>query len=174
MSSGPWLPGPAPVHVDRPHLPGYGIEPVRAIGDPLPWEWAVERLERATNYWVATASPGGVPHLAAVWGVWVGGAFYFSTGGQTVKARDLTASARCTIAPENAEAITVDGVAERVGDPAAVDFVRRVYAAKYGEAFPDVAVNPLFAVAPRVVIALISSAEFAGRATRWHFTSIDE
>lgn len=175
MPTGPWLPGPVPAHVDRPHLPGYGIEPAEAGGGLLPWSWAVERVERARNYWVATASPDGVPHLAAVWGVWLGGALYFSTGGQSVKARNLTASARCVVTPEYAdESVVVHGVAERVGDPGAVDFVRRAYTAKYSEGFPDPDDNPLFAVAPRVVLGFISrGAEFTGRATRWRFTSIE-
>lgn len=174
MSSGPWLPGPAPVQVDRPYLPGYGIEPVRAIGDLLPWEWALTRLERAQNYWIATASASGVPHLAAVWGVWLGGALYFSTGGASVKARNLAVSARCVVTPEHAdESVVVHGVAERVGDPAAVDFVRRAFLEKYGDGFPDVATNPLFAVAPRVVIGLVSNEDFGRLATRWHFTTID-
>jgi hypothetical protein len=175
MRSGPWLPGPDPVSADRPHLPGYGIEPADSGGGLLPWEWATERLERSRNYWVATTSPDGVPHLAAVWAVWVGGALYFSTGSQSVKARNLMASARCVVTPENAdEAVIVHGVAERVGDPAAIDYVRRGYVAKYGEGFPDPSVDPLFAVAPRVVLGLISSpAEFTSRATRWRFASID-
>lgn len=174
MRTGPWLPGPRPSVVDRPHLPGYGIESLDAGGGPLPWSWAVERIERARNYWVATASPAGVPHLAAVWGVWLGGALYFSTGGESVKAHNLAASARCVVTPENAnEAVIVHGVAERVGDPTAVDFVRRSYVDKYGEGFPDPAENPLFAVAPRVVLGLISGPDFTTRATRWHFTSID-
>jgi hypothetical protein len=175
MRTGPWVPGPEPISVDRPHLPGYGIEPPESEGALLPWTWATERLERARNYWVATASPDGVPHLAAVWAVWLGGALYFSTGAQSVKARNLTASAQCVVTPENAdEAVIVHGVAERVGDSGAVEFIHRAYIEKYGEGFPDPAVDPLFAVAPRVVIGLISSAsEFTRRATRWHFSSID-
>ena len=176
MHSGPWLPGPAPMRTDRPDMPGYGIGPADAGGGLLSWDWAVERLEVARNYWVATAARDGTPHLAAVWGVWLGGALYFSTGGQSVKARNLTASARCSVAPENAaQSLVVQGVAERVGDTAAVEFVRRAYIEKYGEGFPDVAVDPLFGIAPLVVIGIVSSAEeLAGSATRWQFTSIDE
>ena len=174
MHTGPWLPGPQPSTVDRPHLPGYRIESLDSGGGPLPWSWAVERIERARNYWVATASPEGVAHLAAVWGVWLGGALYFSTGGESVKARNLAASARCVVTPENAdEAVIVHGVAERVGDPAAVDYVRRSYVDKYGEGFPDPRENPLYAVAPRFVLGFLSGADFTTRATRWHFTSID-
>lgn len=176
MRSGPWLPGPAPAAVDRPHLPGYGIEAADAGGGLLPWSWAVERLERARNYWVATASPGGVPQLTAVWGVWLGGALYFSTGGRSVKARNLSVSARCVVTPEYAEeAVIVHGVAECVGDRAAVDYARLAYLSKYGDGLPDPVDNPLFAVAPRVVLGFISrAAEFTGRATRWRFATVDD
>ncbi len=38
----------------RPFMPGYGILPADAGSGLLPWAWAVERLERSHNYWVAT------------------------------------------------------------------------------------------------------------------------
>jgi general stress protein 26 len=176
MRTGPWLPGPDPVAIDRPDLPGYGIEPAEAGEGLLPWAWAIVRLESARNYWVATASPDGVPHLAAVWGVWVGGALYFSTGARSAKARNLALSARCVVTPEYAgEAVVVHGVAERVGDRAAADYVQRAYTEKYGETFPDPAQEPLFAVAPRVVLGFVSdSARFTTTATRWHFTTVDD
>ncbi|MEO6713306.1 MAG: pyridoxamine 5'-phosphate oxidase family protein [Mycobacteriales bacterium] len=175
MRTGPWLPGPEPFSTDRPDLPGYGLAPADGGEGLLPWSWAVEKVEHARNYWVATSSPSGVPHLAAVWGVWVGGALYFSTGKQTVKARNLAASARCVVSTEGAdEAVVVHGVAERVGDPAAVDYVRKVYVEKYGEGFPDATEEPLFAVAPRIVVGTMSDpARFTTTATRWHFATID-
>lgn len=175
MRTGPWLPGPEPITVDRPEMPGYGIAPADGGEGLLPWTWAVERIDAARNYWVATSSPDGVPHLAAVWGVWVGGALYFSTGSQTVKARNLEASARCVVSTEDAdEAVVIHGVAERVGDRAAVDCVRKMYVEKYADEFPDPREEPLFAVAPRTVVGTISDpARFAATATRWHFTSID-
>ena len=62
-------------------MPDYGISPT--TDGLLPWAWAVERLERAHNYWVATTGPDGAPHLAAVWGCWRDGTFAFSTPGST-------------------------------------------------------------------------------------------
>ncbi len=154
-------------------MPGYGL--ADASTGLLPWSWALERLERARNYWVATTAADGRPHLAAVRGVWVGGALYFSTGGAPVKARNLTADARCVVAPEYAdESVIVHGVAERVGDPDALDFVGRRYATKYESDWPDAVSNPVFAVAPRVVIGLICrEPEFTELATRWRFATID-
>ena len=31
-----------------------------------PWGWAVERLEKSHNYWIATTRPDGGPHLMVV------------------------------------------------------------------------------------------------------------
>jgi hypothetical protein len=43
--------------------------------DLLPWSHAVERLEKAINYWVCIMRPDGRPHAVPVWGMWVEGAF---------------------------------------------------------------------------------------------------
>jgi len=60
-----------PVSTGRPHIPGYGI-PTHTEG-LLPWSFALERLEKARNYWVATTRPDGRPHTVPVWGVLVDG-----------------------------------------------------------------------------------------------------
>jgi len=147
----------------RPWMPGYGID----TGETglLPWTWAVERLEGARNYWVATTSPDGGPHLAAVWGVWTDGALCFSTGEASVKARDLAANPRCSVSTEQAdESVVVKGIAERVSSDTAA--LLEIYQRKYGMGFPDPSENPVFRVAPRVVIA-VRTADFASSATRW-------
>lgn len=155
---------------DRPFMPGYGIAPPEE-GELLPWEWAVERLERARHYWVATANAEGTPHLAAVWGVWHDDACYFSTGGESRKARDLRARAECSVTtPDPVETVVVNGRAERVLETGRLRAVADVYAAKYGSPFPEPDENPLFAVLPSTVIAVIErEPEFAQRATRWRF-----
>ncbi len=162
--------GAAPA-AGRPHMPGYGIQDASGGRGLLPWSWAVERLERAHNYFVATARPDGAPHLMAVWGVWLDGVFHFSTGGRSRKARNLGADPRCVVSPENAEeSVVLEGVAERVTDGGQLGRLLAVYTAKYGSGFPDPAENPVFAVRPEVVFGMIErEAEFAGSATRWTF-----
>jgi len=152
-------------------MPGYGIPPADAGGGLLPWSWAVQRLERAHNYWVGTTTPGGAPHLAAVWGVWDAGRFYFSTGGGSRKARNLAADDRCVITPEHAgEAVIVEGVARRVVDRGRLKALQAEYTGKYGSGFPDPDANPVFLVQPRVVFGIIEQdPDFSGRATRWTF-----
>ena len=63
---------------------------VRTSSDgPLAWSHAERRLEGARSYWIATTRPGGKPHAAPVWGVYVGGSLYFGTGRSSVKGRNL-------------------------------------------------------------------------------------
>jgi hypothetical protein len=51
-------------------MPDYGIARPAAGSGLLPWSWAVERLERSHDYWVATIHPDGRPNVTPVWGVW--------------------------------------------------------------------------------------------------------
>jgi hypothetical protein len=153
----------------RPQLPGYGIRP--ASEGLLPWSWAVERLSRSHNYWLATTGPDGAPHVAAVWAVWVDGALCFSTGARSRKARNLAAEPRCVLTPESAaESVVLEGRAVRVTSAGALAGIDEAYLAKYGSAVPDPAADPVFAVAPRVVFGVIEGEpEFTTRATRWTF-----
>jgi hypothetical protein len=156
----------------RPYMPGYGLSRAEDGDGLLPWTWAVERLERAHNYWVATSRPDGSPHLAAVWGLWHDGAFHFSTGGRSRKARNLAAKPRCVVTPEHAEeSVVVEGVASPTSDPATLSALMAAYRHKYGTGFPDPAHNPVFTVRPQVAFG-ISEREglFTTTATRWVFT----
>jgi general stress protein 26 len=162
---------PAVPRADRPHMPGYGIEPAPAGRGLLPWAWAEERLAAARNYWLATAGAGGEPHLAAVWGVWADGRLVFSTGGRSRKARDLEANPRCAVSTEDGdESVVVQGRVERVDGADAIAAIAAIYQAKYGSGFPDPAGNPLLAVRPSTVIAVVE-ASFTTAATRWTFAS---
>jgi nitroimidazol reductase NimA-like FMN-containing flavoprotein (pyridoxamine 5'-phosphate oxidase superfamily) len=152
-------------------MPAYGIAPAEGGAGLMPWSWAVEHLEVARNYWVATTKPDGAPHLAAVWGVWLEGAFHFSTAGSSRKARNLAANPRCVVTPEQAEeSVVVEGRAERVTAGDRLSRIYHAYSDKYGEGFPDPGENPVFEVRPRVVFGIIGrDPDFGARATRWTF-----
>ncbi len=97
----------------RPHMPGYGLP--KGTKGLLPWQWAEQRLKKSHNYWIVTVRPDGRPHLMIVWGLWLDGVFYFSTGRQSRKAHNLVANSHCVIANDKAEqAVIVEGVAEEV------------------------------------------------------------
>src|ERR1700738_2131729 len=82
-----------------------------------PWSWALERLEKSHNYWIATSRPDGRPHLMLVWGVWWEDAFWFSTGLRTRKAKNIAVDPRCVIGTEKAdEAVILEGIAEDIKD----------------------------------------------------------
>jgi len=152
----------------RPNMPGYGIVDEHSGKGLLPWNWAVERLSRGHNYWVATTRPDGRPHSMPVWGVWVNDRFCFSTGERSRKARNLAGNPYCVVSPESAaEAVVMEGIAEQVTDP---DLLRRAgdaYYAKYQWKL-DPALGPIFVVRPRLVYGFIEY-QMTVTATRWVF-----
>jgi hypothetical protein len=146
-------------------MPGYGI--ATTTEGLLPWSWAVERLTRSLRYWLATSTPAGAPHLAAVWAVWFDGAVCFSTGARSRKTANLAADSRCAITPEDAhEAVVVEGLAERVTGQTRLKRLRSAYVTKYGMGFAPT--DPVFAVGPVKVFGVMEAeTQFATRATRW-------
>jgi len=154
-------------------MPGYAILPADAGRGLLPWSWAEERLRRARNYWVSTVRADGRPHAMAVWGVWEDGAFFFSTGAKSRKARNLARDPRCVVTTDDAaEAVIVEGRAELVEDAGVLGPVSRRYTAKYAEGYPPD--SHVYRVRPEVAFGFIESeTEFAGAATRWRFGEDD-
>src|SRR5579863_2104277 len=97
----------------RPNIPDYGISKNKK--GILPWKWAQDRLRKSRQYWIATTRPDGSPHVMVIWGLWLEDGFYFSTGGNSRKAKNLAANPRCVIcSDDSAQAVIVEGVAEIV------------------------------------------------------------
>lgn len=159
----------------RPYMPGYGISDANSGKGLLDWNWATERLVKAHNYWLATTRPDGRPHCMPVWGIWLEDAFYFSTGRQSRKARNLAVHPNCVISTEVADgakvndAIIVEGTVKEITDQALRLKFADLYSAKYlwdMEGFAE----PVYLVQPVVAFAFIEGAdEFTGTATRWVF-----
>ena len=154
-------------------MPGYGVLPAEQGSGLIPWEEAERRLSVAHDYWVATVRPDGSPHVMPVWGVWLAGRVWFSSGLRSRKARDLEADPRCTVTTDDArDPVVVDGVAERLTGPADIAAFVAAVNAKYDSDisvdFQDPEVNGTYAVRPVRVIA-ISGADFTGSPTRWRF-----
>lgn len=158
----------------RPLMPGYGLpESKKGL---LPWKWAEQRLRKSHNYWITTVKPDGSPHTMVVWGLWLNGAFLFSTGRKSRKARNLAKNKRCVVCTEKAEeAVIVQGVAEIVDVPVRREFLKK-YQPKYhfdmaGMEKDILAMKePVFGVRPQVVFGLYEK-NFMGSATRWKFKS---
>jgi len=161
----------------RPQIPGYGMS--KSTKGLLSWKWAEQRLRKSHNYWITTVKPDGSPHTMVVWGLWLDGAFLFSTGSQSRKARNLAENPRCVVCTEQAEeAVVVEGVAEIAEVP-----VRRVFLKKYKPKYnfdmsgmeQDILSmkEPVFAVRPRLVFGLYEK-KFMESATRWRFKASHE
>jgi hypothetical protein len=157
----------------RPHAPGYGL-PTTSKG-LLPWKWAAERLTRSREYWIATTSPDGAPHVMVIWGLWWENEFCFSTGSESRKARNLDKNPKCVICNEDAnEAVIVEGVAERMRDVPRIRKFLSIYGRKYKfdmSGMVDEMISlkePIFVVRPHKVFGWAEKT-FAKRATRWKF-----
>jgi len=156
----------------RPEMPGYGL-PAGTKG-LLSWKWAEQRLKRSHNYWITTVKPDGSPHTMVVWGLWLDGAFLFSTGRMSLKARNLAENKRCVVCTEHAhEAVIVEGTAELADVPARREFLKK-YQPKYKFDMSSMERDilsmkePVFAVRPRVVFGMYEK-KFMSSATRWKF-----
>ncbi len=98
----------------RPHMAGYGVP--ESLEGSLPWEWARERISKSHNYWLTTVRPDGAPHTMVVWGIWLDGAYYFSTNATSRKARNLQQNPNCVVCTENAEeAVIIRGCGTQAG-----------------------------------------------------------
>ena len=126
---------------DRPHVPGYGVP--ESTDGILDWSWAVERLERAIVYWLATAGADGTPHVIPIWGAWVRDR-WFVEGGGTRWQRNLRENPKAAIHIEVGdevvivEGVTVEHVAPEAGlaDAILAGFAKYKVAKDY-EASPD-------------------------------------
>ena len=152
----------------RPHMPGYGITEKK--NGMFPWKWAVDRLGKTKQYWIATTRPDGSPHVMVIWGLWLEDEFWFSTGRKSRKARNLEANPRCVICSDNsAEAVIVEGEVETVEDASILKKVFAAYQKKYKMDVSGMG-EPMFRVRPRVVFGLFEK-KFGQTATRWLFAA---
>ena len=147
----------------RPHIPGYGLP--ESNEGLLRWEQVEERLAASKHYWFATTSPGGKPHVNAIWGVWVDHTLY-SGGGPDVRwAKNLKADPRIVVHLEDGEkAVIVEGRAELTSaeDDDEVLAVKAAYKEKYDFDHPA----PFWRISPELAF---SWTDFATDATRFKF-----
>ncbi len=151
----------------RPQMPGYGL-PENNKG-LLPWKWANQRLAKSHNYWISTVRPDDRPHTMVIWGLWLQNIFYFSTGRDSQKSRNLKANPNCVVCNELAhEAVIVEGVAREVRETAQRKRFFRLYERKYDFDMSPYEKEPIWAVRPRKVFAFDEKLTL-NRATRWKF-----
>lgn len=159
---------------DRPYMPGYGILGREGGRGLLPWAWALERLHRSHDFWLATAWPDGRPHLMPVWAVWLDDALWFSSSRGSRKARNLDADPRCSAATDDPRnPVVLEGAAELIVDEGwrarFVDATNAKYDTAYTLDFLDPAANSSFRIQPRSAFA-VADGRFEDSPTRWTFT----
>jgi nitroimidazol reductase NimA-like FMN-containing flavoprotein (pyridoxamine 5'-phosphate oxidase superfamily) len=147
-------------------MEGYGVP--QSTEGTLPWKWALERFARSHNYWLTTVRPDGAPHVMPVWGVWLDGAWYFSTGATSRKSKNLQRNPKCVVCNENAsEAVILEGVATRLKDDEIPSQAFVDYKAKYDWEL-DPKLGPVWKVTPKVVFAMPEK-QFPQGVTKWVF-----
>src|SRR4051812_4698936 len=100
---------------------------------PLEWADIRSRLDRGLpqapgtggpnrhTSWLSTINADGSPHVTAVGALWLDGAFWFETGQQSRKGRNIARDPRCALSMATEEFdLVVDGEALKVTDPAIV------------------------------------------------------
>lgn len=150
---------------ERPFMPGYGIQQADQGAGLFPWATVRDKMAAARNYWVATVRPDDRPHAAPVWGLWVDDTFYFSSGRESRKAKNLTENPAIVVHLESGDdVIIVEGNVTVVTDEATLDRLDETYQAKYQTGL--MREHPVFAVRPQTAFAWLE-ADLGGSATRW-------
>ena len=147
---------------------GYGLENATSLpGEKLPWSRVSEVFAAARNYWIGTSRPDGRPHAAPVWGVWLDGLFYFSTGKESRKGRNLAMNPGIAVHVEGAggEVVILEGVAQEISDSSLLKPVWEAYNAKYNWSVES---YPFFVVRPKVAFSF--EEDLGDTATRWEFS----
>jgi hypothetical protein len=154
-------------------MPGYGTLGPSDGSGLLPWSWAQERLVRSHDYWLATVTPTGRPHVMPVWAVMLDDRFWFSSSNGSRKARNLKRTGYASLTTDDPlEPVVAEGPVELVADTATLERVLAAendkYGTDYGMDMLDPAQNSCFALSPERVFGLDSS-DFTGSPTKWVF-----
>ena len=115
---------------------------------PVDWAVVAEKLETGSapapdavnsrTTWLSTVNEDGSPHMTAVGALWLDGTFWFQTGAGTRKGRNVVRDPRCSIALSVRDAdVVVEGEAQRVTDPEALERIAKAWADQGWPAEPD-------------------------------------
>ncbi len=153
----------------RPRMPAGYLDSKR-----LAWPWAEVRLVEARNYWVASVTPTGRPHARPVWGVWLDGRLYFSSGSR-IRANLESGSAISVNLESGDECVILEGETSLVHDPSLSERITSAYNEKYHWSLKATP-GEFFEVRPRVVFGWLCDGTgrdggslFSQTATRWSF-----
>jgi hypothetical protein len=107
---------------------------------PLQWDAVTSRLDAGYTQapgtggpdrhstWLVTINDDGSPHVTGIGSMWLDGTFWFETGKQTRKGRNLARDSRCSLSLATDQFdLVADGTAELVTDPAVVARIAELY-----------------------------------------------
>jgi general stress protein 26 len=149
---------------------------------PAEWSEARTQLEAAEVYWLSTVRRDGRPHVTPLIGVWYDDAFYFCTGPEEQKAKNLSRNAHCIATTgcntlDDGLDLVVEGDAVIERDEHKLEQIAKAYEAKYGAGWhfevregafhhgPGVAV--VYEVAPSAAYGFAKGKQSSH--TRWSF-----
>lgn len=150
---------------------GYGLVPLKEQKDLVAWERVEDQLRTNRNYWISSTRPDGRPHAMPVWGIWLDGAFYFSTDPHSRKGRNLAANPEVVMHLESGDDVVIlEGRVAKVTDRAILEKADQAYHIKYQfHLTGDLAAPGLvYQLRPQVAFAWQESS-FPTSATRWKF-----
>lgn len=149
----------------------YGQAP-DSTADLLAWDGVADRIAASPNYWLATTTDDGRPHLRPVDGVFVEATLAFGGSPATRWVRHLQQRPAVTVSlPDDDHAIVLEGDVELVTDGGLTiaGLVGAANAAKYPQYHHQGApFRPFWALRPRRVYAWTLTG-FPDRATRFDF-----
>lgn len=149
----------------------YGPTPDETA-DLLPWDGVADRIAASPNYWLATTTDDGRPHLRPVDGMFVDATFAFGGSPATRWVRHLQQRPAVTVSlPDDDHAIVLEGDVELVTDGSLTiaELVGAANTTKYPQYHRDGApFRPFWALRPRRVYAWTLTG-FPDRATRFDF-----
>ena len=108
-----------------------------------------DRLTTEKNIWLATVRPEGRPHLVPIWFVWLDDKIYITIALESVKAKNLLANPRASVALENGTQPVIAECAARLVDAPYPQAVVAAFFKKYEwDIEKDEVYNDLFELTP--------------------------
>jgi general stress protein 26 len=150
--------------------------------EPATWPEVRELMQSAPVYWLSTVRKDGRPHVTPLAGAWQDDRFYFCTGADEQKARNLEANREVVVTSGcntfSGLDVVVEGTATAFRDQETLAVLAEKWNAKYpgmfgfrvlGHEFLGAEGNiaVVFEVPPRKVLAFGKGEQFSQ--TRWRF-----
>ena len=135
----------------------------------LDWAWAQKKLAATQNYVIVTVRPDGRPHAMGMHGLWWDDAYYFGTGADTRKAKNLVTNSHCALVCEDfEELVIVEGLAAFIDYKDLPEGLSDASQKKYGWPMDPRSGGVVYKLTPRVAFAFPLK-QIATAVTKWVF-----